>query len=407
MSCSCGGRCAVPRAAVEARLRSGVAVASRGLVAPKPWKPPRPALSTGVVPDPIAGPAKQTAGRSSSPVRPDWGVKVRPHPAPNRFGRCLTFHGVAGPWVLQDITIEWRGWALDCDRPPPYLCRSRVIELFRVVDHSGKPVSRGTIGETAVEGLGLDLQSDPSEAQTDPATGRLILKGDSRYSVGPDGLIGVPGLAGVRSGVFDCHDLPLAVGDGCDATCRLEGRYEATLYDGVSPPAQVRVNDKVGFMLLFKEVAGSPCMCPHYVYTAPPSYAPAKWAWTGTRLSYWYEVSWDACPCGSKRPPTTAGPPGDLPPEDPPPPDGTAPVRPLHETTQPGWARVREYLDERVFPMPAGPPIRRPMSVPPMAALPSGRLDVAGLACSGLHRSPAHGRDVCALARVSAWRADR
>lgn len=366
MSCSCEGGRAVSRAAAEVKVRAGVAVASRGLVVPKSWKPPGRASSTGAVLHPVAGPTKPTGGRSSSPVRPKWRVKVRPHPAPNRFGRCLTFHGVAGPWVLQDITIEWRGWALDCERPPPYLCRSRVVELFRVVDHSGKPVAQGEIGETAIGGLALGLQNDPHDSRstsTDPATGRLILRGVNKYSVGRDGLIGVPGMAGVRSGVLDCHDLPLAVGEGCDAICRIEGRFEATLYDGISPPAQVRVHDQVAFLMLSREVIGSPCMCTNYVYTAPTSYVPAKWKWSGTRLSYWYDVGWDACPCGSRRPPVTAGPPDDLPPEDPPPSDGTSPVRPRRETTPPGWARIREYLDELVFPMPAGPPIGHPMNV--------------------------------------------
>ena len=134
--------------------------------------------------NPTAGPAAPTSGRSVDNSRPNWNVRVREHSLGGAFGRCLVFEGVSGPWIMQDITVNWRAWAVDCDSPPPYRCQSRFIELFRVRDGSGSPTVKNEIGSTSRRGPGIHIQSDPEDPDStrQDDSGRYILRGIDRCS---------------------------------------------------------------------------------------------------------------------------------------------------------------------------------------------------------------------------------
>jgi len=172
-------------------------------------------------------------------------------------------------------------------------------------------------------------------------------------AVGSDGVIGGVGSRGVRTGDFDCHAIQLPVGskvrEGCEAICKLEADYKATIYDAVTPPSGVRIHDQIDFMLLFQENDGDDCLCFRMSYTCPPAFLPGPWRPMGQALSYWYRAGWDVCPCGSGRAPATTGPPDPLPPE---PPEEPKPPRPPVVTPAPSSPKspdqiLRRHLAER------------------------------------------------------------
>lgn len=299
-----------------------------------------------------AGPGSKT----SNPKRPNWAVTPRADPdnsAPVGVSNCLQFSGLFGPWITQDVALDFKAWSKgsQCMGPATWWCKFRIKEMFRLYKPNGD-VTSSDMSKSPEEGAtllgrgggrGIDL-SDPANGQSARNAYNQMMPNVTDTPVDCQYLTVTPAGFRQRCGDDLCK-LILTANSTIQDACYLGEMSYAT---GLTRPI---VSPQVNYILVSKFTEGN-CLCGKFEYDGTTDIGYNAVDCRGVTVKYSYDDYYDVCPCGGgsrvprRNPPRTPFTPAPLPPPAPP----TTPA---------------------VLPPPPPPPPKRPIT-PPSGPPPPG-----------------------------------